>query len=144
MDVLDSQAPSHARKTINLMKNRSFYGYFKARRQMTYTSRARNLHCLTKVSKKTIKNSIFEDFYGFGARRLIKSGRIIHKKCSQSKKLWFFVYTKRQFASRAITSANGNRRQQKALYRLHNPTCPKEGKLLPKICPPAFRVCRSE
>ena len=91
MDVLGSQRLFRARKTINLMKNRSFYGYFKAWQQVTYTSRARNLHCLSKVTKITIKNSIFEDFYGFWARRLIKSGRFIHKKGQKSKKLWFFT-----------------------------------------------------
>ena len=73
MDVFGSQAPSCARKTIIFVKNRNFYGYFKARQQITFTSRARNLHCLSKVTRITIKNSIFEDFYGFWARQLIKA-----------------------------------------------------------------------
>ena len=94
MDILGSKAPSHARKTIIFVKNRNFYGYFKARRQMTYTSRARNLHRLSKVTEITIKNSIFETFYGFSAKQLIKSGINIHKKRRNRKKIWFGRFVK--------------------------------------------------
>ena len=91
MDDWGSQALVLARKTIILVKNHGFYGYFKVRQQMTYTSRTRNLHCSSENSKTTIKHSIFEDFYGFSTSRSEKSGRIIHKKCAKSKKLWFFT-----------------------------------------------------
>ena len=73
MDVWDSRALSLALKSIIFVKNRGFYGYFKVRQQMTYTSRTRKWHRPSKVSKITIKNSVFEDFYGFPTLRPAKA-----------------------------------------------------------------------